>query len=258
MAKPFLYIYNYFAVNRKIFFTVFIGLFLVTGFFSLKIKPEEDISKILPNDRQSGKLDELFQNSRFADKLVVMVSLKDSNKTSPETLASFSDSFATTIRRRYPDFIRSVEERVDDSLAPQLMELAFRHLPVFLEPADYIYFDSLQSGEKLKEILSRDVQTLSSPSGFLMKSYISKDPLGFTTPAVKKIRQIQYDENFDLYDGHIISKDGRYMLLFVIPAFPSDNTGKNSQLLTGMDRIIEELQSDGFNTVEANYFGGLP
>ncbi len=50
MAKPFLYIYNYFATNRKIFFTVFIGLFLITGFFALKIKPEEDISKILPKD----------------------------------------------------------------------------------------------------------------------------------------------------------------------------------------------------------------
>jgi uncharacterized protein len=256
MSKPFLYIYNYFAVNRKVFYIVFIGLFLVTGFFSLKIKPEEDISKILPKDRQSGKLDELFRNSRFADKLVVMVSMKDSNKISPETLASFSDSFATKIRRKYPDFIRSVEERVNDSLVPQLIELAIRHLPVFLEPDDYVYFDSLQKGEKIKEILSRDVQTLSSPSGFLLKPYISRDPLGLTTPAVKKIRQIQYDENFDLYDGHIVSKDERYMLVFVSPAFPADNTGKNSQLLAGMDRIIEELQSFGFKTVEANYFGG--
>ncbi len=256
MSKPFLYIYDYFSANRKIFYTVFISLFIVTGFFSLKIKPEEDISKILPNDRQSVKLDELFRNSRLADKLVVMVSMKDSNRISPEILASFSDSFANILRRKYPDFVRSVDERINDSLVPQLMELTVRHLPVFLEPEDYIYFDSLQNGDKLKEILSRDVQMLSSPSGFLLKSYISKDPLGLTAPAEKKIRQIQYDENFDLYDGHIVSKDEHYMLLFVSPAFPSDNTGKNSQLFAGMDRIIEELQSTSFTAVEANYFGG--
>jgi hypothetical protein len=145
MSKPFLYIYNYFAVNRKVFFTVFIGLFLITGFFALKIKPEEDISKILPKDRQSEKLDELFRNARFADKLVLMVSMKDSNRISPEILDGFSDSFASGLRTKYPEFIRSLEDRVNDSMAPQLMNLVNNHLPVFLEPEDYIYFDSLNN-----------------------------------------------------------------------------------------------------------------
>src|ERR1700681_1971529 len=115
MAKPFLYINNYFAINRKVFFTVFIGLFLITGFFALKIKPEEDISKILPRDPQSEKLNELFQNARFADKLVLMLSMKDSSRTSLETLAAFSDSFASSLRTQYPEFIHSLEERVNDS-----------------------------------------------------------------------------------------------------------------------------------------------
>ena len=257
MAKPFLYIYDYFAANRKVFFTVFISLFLITGFFAIKIKPEEDISKILPRDRQSAKLNELFQNARFADKLVLMVSMKDSTRTSQENLAGFSDSFASALRTKYPELIRSVEERVNDSLVPQLMDLVNNHLPVFLEPEDYTYFDSLDNQERLKEILSRDIQTLSSPAGFLMKSIISRDPLEITNPALKKIRQIQYDENFDLYDGHVVSKDGRYMLLFVSPAFPPDNTGKNGQLLKGMDKIITGLQQNDFPSVNANYFGGV-
>ncbi|HTB26672.1 MAG TPA: 1-acyl-sn-glycerol-3-phosphate acyltransferase, partial [Puia sp.] len=257
MAKPFLYIYDYFTANRKVFFTVFISLFLITGFFAMKIKPEEDISKILPRDRQSVKLNELFQNARFADKLVLMVSMKDSSRTSPETLAGFSDSFSSALQTKYPELIRSLEERVNDSLVPRLMDLVNNHLPVFLEPEDYIYFDSLDNKERLKEILSRDIQTLSSPAGFLMKSFISRDPLGIMNPALKKIRQIQYDDNFDLYDGHVISRDGRYMLLFVSPAFPPDNTGKNGQLLKGMDKIIAGLQQTQFPSVNANYFGGV-
>lgn len=257
MAKPFLYIYSYFEVHRKIFFTVFIGLFLITGFFALKIKPEEDISKILPRDRQSGKLSELLQNARFADKLVVMISLKDSSRMSPETLVSFSDSFANRLTSQYPTFIRSVDEKINDSLVPQLMAIVTGHLPVFLEPDDYRFIDSLGSADKINEILSRDLQTLASPAGFLMKSFISRDPLGIVGPAFKKIRQLQYDENFDLYDGHIISKDNRYMLLFISPAFPADNTGKNSQLLAGMDKIMDSLRANNFQTVDANYFGGI-
>ncbi len=119
------------------------------------------------------------------------------------------------------------------------------HLPVFLEPEDYSYIDSLENPEQLKKILSEDIQTLASPAGFAMKDFISRDPVGIGRPAFKKIRQLQYDDNFDLYEGHVISKDSRYMLVFINPAFPSDNTGQNSRLLKGMDQITGDLQTRG-------------
>ena len=257
MANLFLYIYSFFAANRKIFFTVFIGLFLITGFYALKIKPEEDISKILPKDRQSEKLNELLQNARFADKLVLMISMKDSGAVSPQLLTSFSDSFSIRLRNQFPALIDKVDERVNDSLAPWIMSIVSDHLPVFLEPEDYRYFDSLENTDRLREILSKDIQILASPAGLIMKSFISRDPLGLTSPAYKKIRELQYDENFDLYDGHILTKDGRYVLLFISPAFPAGNTGKNSQLLKGIDEIIINLQTKAFYAVDAAYFGGI-
>jgi len=257
MANLFLNIYSYFASHRRVFFTVFITLFVITGFFSLKIKPEEDISKILPKDRQTEKLNQILQNARFADKLVVMVSMKDSSHISPETQAAFSDSFSASLRNQYPQLIHSVDEQIGDSLAPQLIQVVTDHLPVFLEPNDYAFIDSLGDPGKLKEILLKDLRTLSSPAGFVMKSFITRDPVGIGTPAFRKIRQLQYDENFDLYDGHITSRDGRYMLLFISPAFPADNTGMNGQLLNGMDQIISRLQSNGFDMIQASYFGGV-
>jgi len=256
MANLFLYIYSYFTANRKVFFTALIGLFLVTGYFALKIRPEEDISKILPKDRESEKLNDLVQNARFADKLVLMVSLKDSSVVSPEILASYSDSFTSRLSRQYPELIRSVDERVNDSLAPQLMTLVTDHLPIFLEPKDYSRIDSLAIPGRLGEVLLKDFRTLTSPAAIVMKSVISRDPVGITDPVYQKIRLLQYDENFDLYQGHVISRDNRYMLLFINPTYPSDNTGKNSQLLNGIDQIIAGLRSPDFTQVYANYFGG--
>jgi 1-acyl-sn-glycerol-3-phosphate acyltransferase len=257
MSKPFLFIYNYFAANRKVFFTVFIGLFLVTGFFALKIKPEEDISKILPKDRQSEKLNEILQNAHFADKLVLVISMKDSSRVSPQILLSYADSFSTAIKGQYPLLLRALDEGINDSLVPRLMDLVWDHLPVFLDPSDYQYIDSFDIPGRLNEILQKDIQTLASPAGFVMEKFISRDPLGIGNPAFKKIRRLQYDENFDLYSGHVITKDGKHMLLFISPAFPSGNTGKNSQLLEGMDKIISEFRLKGFEAVDANYFGGV-
>jgi len=257
MAKPFIYLYNYFSGHRRLFFTVLTGLFLVTGFTALRIKPEEDISKILPKDRQAEKLNELLQQGRFAEKLVLMISLKDSHAISPQIQAAFADSFSSRLREQYPGLIRSVENKVNDSLFPELMTIVANHLPIFLEPADYSLMDSLKSPEKIKEALSRDKQTLISHSGMFVKDWISRDPLGIANPAFKKIRQIQYDENFDLYEGHIVSRDGRYMLVFINPLFPADNTGMNSELLKGMDGLIGDLQLNAFKEIDAGYFGGV-
>ncbi len=255
MANIILYIYRYFAANRKVFFGVFIGLFLITGFFALRIKPEEDISKILPRDRRSDKLNEILRNARFADKLVLIISLRDSIRTAPDSLSAFADSFVYHIKNEFPDLIRAVDDRVNDSLFPDLLSLVTDHLPVFLEPGDYVYMDSIQQAEKLKEILVRDKQTLSSPAGFAMKFFISRDPAGLTYPAIKKLRNLQYDENFDLFDGHIVTRDQRYMLLFIRPTYPANNTGKNTRLLTGIDQIIGRIQQTNFPSVDAFYFG---
>ncbi len=148
MAKPFLHIYTYFSKHRTLFFTVLTGLFLLTGFTALKIKPEEDISKILPKDRQAEKLNELMQQGRFAEKLVLMISLKDSTKISPEIQSAFADSFSSLLRQSHPDLVRSVENRVDDSLFPRLMTIVEDHLPIFLEPSDYFLIDSLGTRKK--------------------------------------------------------------------------------------------------------------
>jgi uncharacterized protein len=255
MAKPFLYIYQYFAANRKVFNAVCILLFVVTGFFALKIKPEEDISKILPKDRQSEKLNEILRHARFADKLVLIFSMKDSSRISPEMLATCSDSFANGIQTRYPALVSSVENQVNDSIVPELFSMVSGHLPIFMEPDDYRYIDSLWNPGRLEEILKKDIQKLNSPSSFLMKPFIINDPAGMSSRAFKKIRQLQYDENFDLYEGHIISSDGRHLLLFIRPAFPSGNTGRNKQLLDGIEQLSAQLQSHGFPEIEINYFG---
>ena len=256
MSKPFIYIYQYFAANRKIFYLVFGLVFLVTGYYSLKIKPEEDISRILPKDRQSEKLGEIFQNGRFVDRLVLIISEKDSSKRDPESITLFADSFSVRLKREYPGLVSAVENRVNDSLVPRLLGIMTEHLPVFMEPDDYRFIDSLRDPALVTGILKKDIQTLSSPAGFVMKPFITGDPLGIGSPVLRKIRQIQYDDNFDLYDGHIITKDERYSLIFIRPVFSSDNTGKNKLLLEGMDQVTTALQQEGFSGIDARYFGG--
>ena len=249
-------IYNFFEKRRALFFSVFAASFLLLGYFSLQVKFEEDISKILPKDKKIEKLNEVFQNSKFIDKLVITVSLKDSNAAAqPDSLVEYADSLEQAIKEKLGAYVKKINARVDDGLAMDLYGTISDHLPIYLEDKDYRSIDSLIEPGRLKETLEQDLRTLTSPAGIALKTMISNDPVGITFLGLKKLQQLQYDENFELYDNYVVTKDQKHLVLFITPAYPPNNTGKNAVLLEKLDSIINAQSDHGFRNVSASYFG---
>ena len=252
MENIFIGIYNFFEKHKTTFYACFIGCFIFIGYFSLQVKFEEDISKILPKDKRIEKLNQVFQNSKFMDKLVVTVSLKDTTAPAqPDSLVAYAEQFVQTAQEKLSTYISTINYRVDDSLAIELMGTITDHLPIYLNDKDYQTIDTLITPARLKETLEQDFRTLTSPAGLALKNMISKDPVGISLLGIKKIQQLQYDENFELYDNYIVTKDQQHLILFITPFYPPNNTGKNALLLQGLDSIID---ADS-NQVTATYFG---
>ena len=251
MEKILLNIYNFFAKRQPVLYGTFATLLLLTCFFAWKVKFEEDISKILPKDKKIEKLNAVFQNSKFMDKLVVTVSLKDTAAIAPDSLVTYADTLVENIQQKLSPFITKINDKVDDGLALQLFGTVSDHLPVYLNEKDYTAIDSLITPAKIKETLEQDLRTLTSPAGFALKNMISKDPVGITFLGLKKLQQLQYDENFELYDNYIVTKDRKHLMLFITPKFAPSNTSKNALLLKGLDSLIDNNNS----SVTATYFG---
>ena len=95
------------------------------------------------------------------------------------------------------------------------------HLPVYLDDKDYPSIDSLITPAKLKETLEQNFRTLTSPAGIALKNMISKDPVGITFLGLKKLQQLQYDENFELYDNYVVTKDQKTPVAFYHSCFPA-------------------------------------
>ncbi|MEO7306997.1 MAG: 1-acyl-sn-glycerol-3-phosphate acyltransferase, partial [Ferruginibacter sp.] len=253
MKKILLSIYAFYEKRRPALYISFAVIFLLTAWFAMQVKFEEDISKILPKDKRIEKLNAVFQNSKFMDKLVVTVSLKDTAATAePDSLITYADAFVENVREKLAPFITKMNVKVDDDLGLELFETISEHLPVYLNEKDYTQIDSLITSSKIKQTLEQDFRTLTSPAGFALKSMISKDPVGITFLGLKKLQQLQYDENFELYNNYILTKDRKHLMLFIAPAFPPNNTGKNALLLEGLDSIINNNSS---TVVTATYFG---
>lgn len=257
MEKIFTSIYGFFEKRRAVFFTCFVLAFLLVGFLASRVKFEEDISKILPKDKKIEKLNEVFQQSRFMDKLVVMVTLADEKATAqPDLLVMYADSLSARVQQQLSPYVRKVNGRVDDELTMELFGTISDNLPVFLTEQDYQSIDTLLQPAQLKATLEQDLRTLTSPAGFALKQMISKDPTGMSFLGLKKLQQLQYDDNFELYDGYVMTKDQRNLMLFIEPAYPPNNTGKNAVFLEQLDQLLANLKETGdLKTVKASYFG---
>ena len=252
MEKLLLSIYQFYNRRKPALYGSFFFLLLLFGWFASRVHFEEDISKILPKDKKIEKLNEVFQNSKFMDKLAITVSLKDSNSTDADSLVSYADSLVSGIRERLSPFISKINDKVDDEIALGLFGTISDHLPVYLEEKDYKAIDSLIQPAAVKQTLEQDLRTLTSPAGFALKNMISKDPVGISFLGLKKIQQLQYDDNFELYDGYVMTKDKKNLLFFITPLYPPNNTGKNAILLEGLDSLINANRSA---SVSATYFG---
>src|SRR5688572_30630828 len=77
MGSIFISIYNFFDRRKWLLWLFMLCTFLISGFIASRIKLEEDITRILPQDKKIDQLQQFLMNAKFADKLVIMVSQKD-------------------------------------------------------------------------------------------------------------------------------------------------------------------------------------
>ena len=133
MKKILMHIYGFFQKRQLALYVVFAIIFLLAGWFAWQVKFEEDISKILPKDKKIEKLNEVFQNSKFMDKLAVTVSLKDTTAAAePDSLIAYADELAENIEQKLAPYISKINVKVDDGLGLELFETISDHLPVYL------------------------------------------------------------------------------------------------------------------------------
>lgn len=256
MEKGLILIYHYFARNRGVFYTAFAACFLLMGYFASQVKFEEDISKVIPKDKKIAKLNEVFQNSKFLDKLVIMVSLKDSTAiANPDSLVAFADEFAAAVQSKFTPYIGKASFKVDDDVVMNLFGTISQKLPIYLAEKDYQTIDTLITPEKVNQTLAYDYRTLTSPAGIALKSIISNDPVGISFIGLKKLQELQYDKNFELLDNYVVTKNHQNLLMFITPAYLPNNTGKNGVLIKGLDQLIDSLSNKPKRIVTATYFG---
>jgi 1-acyl-sn-glycerol-3-phosphate acyltransferase len=255
MEHIFLGLYHFFNRRKPVFWAVFITTIALISWSASRIEFEEDITRFFPDDDRVEKLNYVFRNSKFVERVVVMVSVRDSaSAPQPDSLEMLADTLVSHIEQDLKPYVKKVTAKVDDDKILQIFSSIEQYLPLFLDDKDYAHLDSLTRPEVARQTLDNNYHLLVSPSGIVTKKIIVQDPMGFSFLALKKLQQLQYDDNFELYDNYIVTKDHRHLIFFLQPAYGPAETHHNAEFVEALQNLATETTRN-HDQFGVSYFG---
>ncbi|MDO5608178.1 MAG: MMPL family transporter [Capnocytophaga sp.] len=229
-------------------------LLLIVSFLAWKTSKlhfEEDINRMLPKNSRTGTLAKALSQLDFADKIIVLISLKDSTHT--EVLTETAEAMLDSLHG-YDHYIKSVQGKYDETQLSETFDFIYDNLPLFLTGKDYENFRPKLAPDSIAQRVEANYRTLISPSGMVAKPFITADPLGLAFVGLDKLKSLGADDDFELKNGFVTSKDGQHLLLFIEPIFGGSETEYNTLFVNKMNILKDELNNLRPQT-EISYFG---
>ncbi len=245
------FVYSFFQKRKFIFVLLILVACGGLGFLASKIKLEEDITRFVPSDKNSQSINSILDNLKSKDKLIIHVSAQKDDQI--DRIIEQSDSVYSRLTARLnKDDYADITFTISDNRFQQIYDLFYHNLPLFLEEKDYEKIANLIKTDSINATVERDYATILSPQGMALGKYIQRDPLNFTPIALKKLQNIQIDENFETYNNHIVTKDHKHLLMFITPAHLPNDTKGNRHLIQVVDSARKAFSDE---TVLVEAFG---
>ena len=257
MGKLFINIYNYFQARKILFLILLLIVLLSSAYFGSKLQFEEDISKMMPSDKQIDDFNYALSHIKFLDKLVIKVSFSiEEKKSSPEILIQCAEEFSDSLKTKLvPKYIDSINLKISNDFFNQTYQVFLDNLPIFLDSLDYLRINQILSKSEIDEQIKRHYNSLMSPAGMVMRKFLLNDPLSIAATALKKMESLNVDDNINLVDGYLVTKNNRNLIFMVYPSHHSAETSQNAEMIRELDEIIKEITNRYNNKVVIDYFG---
>tara|TARA_R110002012_G_scaffold322083_1_gene554869 strand:+ start:43072 stop:46755 length:3684 start_codon:yes stop_codon:yes gene_type:complete len=235
----------------------FLGLLVVVSglvVLASNITFEEDITKLIPTSDENEDAQKVLKTVNFADKIIVNITRESG--ASVQDLTQYASQFIDSLETHSQPYFTKIQGQIPDETVLNTLDFVYENLPLFLEAEDYNTIQTKLHSDSLQAITKAHYKTLISPSGFVAKETILRDPLGLSFVALKKLQQLSFGDAFILENGFLLSKDKQHLLLFITPTHKSSETSGNALFAEQLYSLRDQLNTDFENTVSSEYFGG--
>ena len=198
-------IYQY-IVRHKLAAVAFLAAWLLIALWGVsRLRFEEDITKVLPQNDKTTLTSKVLKQLNFADKISVILSAKEGSLADMQAAATaIVDSLNTKALQPY---IAGVQGIVADEEVESAWQFVNSHLPLFLTEDDYTSLAARMQPDSLNALVQAHYKTMLTPAGMVAQSFIRTDPFGLTFKGLQKLQALNIGTDFKLTNGFLTTKD---------------------------------------------------
>jgi len=251
MAKLF---YWFFRVTRKYKLISIIILLAIIGLAArqaFQLKFEENIVAIMPQDENVGQVAEVFEGFKMNRRLVVHL-YNNQPTESPQKLIETAQAIDVELQGELGESISEIKRTIPDSQIEVLYNYYYQNIPFYLVESDYDSVARRVTESGISQTLEQFHKSLMSPMGMVTGNLMVKDPFGLTSFPLERARTLQLDQNFTLYQNHLITEDQNHLVFFIELANPPNETSENGRLIKKLEQVTQQYSDE---TLQVEYFG---
>ncbi|MBU3026429.1 1-acyl-sn-glycerol-3-phosphate acyltransferase [Zobellia galactanivorans] len=253
MGNFFFKAYRLIARKRKLSLAVLLLVVMGLATIVSKIQFEDDITSLIPANEEAQRIQKVLKSITFTDKIII--SIQKDEEGSVNDLTQYAKDLLDSLEQNQSEFIKNVQGRVNSDDVPKTLDLVYEHLPLFLEPDDYPQIAQKINSDSIAHITAENYRTLISPSGIVTKKTIVKDPLRLSFIALKRLQELGVGEDFKLKNGFLVDQEEKNILLFLTPAYGSNETDKNLPFSDALYELQNQLNAAYTGKVHSEYYG---
>lgn len=210
---------------------------------------------MLPDSKAIKAMNDVISHTQAGEQVVFMVSFNDTAAVNPDSLINAAADYRELLQTTCAGWIDTIMLQPGGGYQEALVDIIQGNLPLFLNEQDYLKLDTLLQPERINQTLAANRKILLSPAGMVYKTLVAQDPVGMSGLVWSKLKALQFDPNYESYDGYLFSNGQRNLTFFLKSKYKASETGKNGAFFEEVNKLTDEWSAK-HPDVHIVYFGG--
>lgn len=246
-------IYQFVSRNRLLSFGVLLFWGVIATLLVSKLRFEEDITRVLPQNEKTTLTSKVLKQLNFADKVSVIISKQPSGSLAD--MQALADELCDSILSQTGTYITEIQGIVTDNDIEQTWSFVNEHLPLFLTEKDYETLENRLHKDSLQALISSHYKAMLTPAGMAAQSFVRKDPFGLTFAGLGKLQELNLGTNFKITDGYLTTNDHQHLLFFINPKYHGNDTEHNTALVQQLEAMQDRFNHRYRESASCEFFG---
>lgn len=246
-------IYDRLAGRSKLLWASLAGFMILFAGLILNLDYSEDINDFLPLGTSEQEALAVYQRISGAERIYMLFNNPDDADMTIEAI----DHFISCVQEQDSlGWCSDLTAQYDMSMMQEVSDFIYSNIPYFLSEQDYERMDSLLAQDGyIEQQLERDKEMLMFPSGGMMTTSVTKDPLGLFSNVLTHLQNSDPQMGFEMYEGYIFTPDMSRAIAMMSSPFGNSETEFNTKMLNILHTASKEMTEE-YPEVSVNIVGG--